>query len=213
MEYFETMRGRPIYNLQTFLRGLSKMDEMIYPVVPDGIFGEDTKRSVESFQAKFELPITGEADSDTWDAIVREYEKYERFLRPVDGVRIIRNDEIIKKGDKHDGVYIIQSMIESLSDKFTNINSVAINGIYDDLTDAEVRKLKEIFAIEEEDITKEFINNLVSLYEHAVVFKSGFYDGTEEAVPTLAPAEEVKEPERKVKTEDNKENVIVWKFF
>lgn len=185
------------------------MDEMIYPVVPDGIFGEDTKRSVESFQAKYSLPITGEADTDTWEAIVREYEKYERFLLPAQGVRIIRNDEIIKKGDKHDGIYIIQSMIVSLSDKFTNINAVSINGIYDEPTDAEVRNLKEIFAIEDEDITKEFINYLVSLYEHAVVFKPGYYDGTEEAVPVSAQVE-AKEPERKERGADN---VIVWKFF
>ena len=54
-------------------------------------------------------------------------------------------------------MYIIQSMIVSLSDKIENINEVAINGIYDDDLYAEVKNLKPIFNQTGEDIDKEFI--------------------------------------------------------
>lgn len=220
MEYFETLRGRPVYNLQTFLRGLSKNDERIYPVIPDGIFGDDTKRSVESFQIAYNLPVTGEADSETWEAIVREYDKYEEFLAPVQGIRIIRNDEVILKGENHDGIYIIQAMITSLSDKFTNIQAVSITGVYDDETDNEVENLKGIFGIDENDITKSFINSLVSLYEHVIVFKNDYYDSADKQDESAnegpeAVSDDIFEENANEETAPANENnnVIVWKFF
>ncbi len=214
MEYYESMRARPVYNLQTFLRGISKNDERVYPVVPDGIYGEDTKRSVESFQNAYNLPATGEVDSETWGAIVREYEIYERYLEPVSGLRIIRNDEIILKGDNHSGIYIIQAMINSLSDKFSNFKPVDINGVYDEKTSVEIENLKLLFDVSEENITKEFINRLVDLYEHVLVFKKGYYDksvANESLGNNISSStEQIKQTNPKVNEENN---VIVWKFF
>ena len=214
MEYYESMRARPVYNLQTFLRGISKNDERVYPVVPDGIYGEDTKRSVESFQNAYNLNVTGEVDSATWETIIREYEIYEKFLEPVSGIKIIRNDEIILKGERHPSIYIIQSMISSLSDKFSNFKAVEINGIYDEKTAIEVEKLKLLFGITEENITKEFINILADLYEHALVFKKEYYDEISKnkiADSNINNTSERIEDDKQSSNEEN--NVIVWKFF
>lgn len=219
MEYFETLRGRPIYNLQTFLRGLSKNDERIYPVVPDGIFNDDTRRSVESFQLAYNMEVTGEVDSETWEAIVNEYEKYEALLAPVNGLRIIRNDEIIQKGDNHEGLYVIQAMITSVSDKFSNIQAISITGVYDDETDNAVNNLKIIFGISDNDITKDFINKLVDLYEHTVVFKDDFYSSVDknmaETNPDALQTNRTQEPETSENITENEQSddVIVWKFF
>ena len=214
MEYYEQMRARPVYNLQTFLRGISKNDERVYPVVPDGIYNEDTKRSVESFQNAYNLPATGEVDSETWETIVKEFEMYEKILEPVSGLKIIQNDETVIKGDSHPGMYIVQAMIKLLSDKFYNLQSVEINGIYDEATAVEIENLKLIFDIEEENLTKEFINRLVDLYEHVLVFKNEFYDKMpkNESVSENMNSNNEKNKENKIGvTEEN--NVIVWKFF
>lgn len=202
MEYFEDERGRPVYNLQRFLRTISKSNDKIYPVVPDGIFGEDTKRSVESFQAEYGLDITGEADFSTWEAIVREYEICVENLSAVHGIKIIKNEQIIKENESADAVYIIQAMIVSLAERFENINAVSINGVYDGELRREVEKLKQIFGQNGTDIDKKFINELAVLYENAVVFKSEFFSAKEETVEN---------DEKKIKKQEN--DVIVWNFF
>lgn len=218
MEYLDSRWGRPIYNLQSFLRTISRQNEKVYPVIPDGIFGEDTKRSVESFQSAHGMEVTGEVNSETWEKIVNEYKICEKFFSPVRGIKIITNDKIIKRGQKAPAVYIIQSMIVSLSDKIENINEVAINGIYDDDLYAEVKNLKPIFNQTGEDIDKEFINILAILFEHAVIFKPDYYTGNarlqSESQMQNAAAGQPKENENDNKNKDDgQNNVIVWKFF
>lgn len=235
MQYYESRVGRPVFNLQTFLKGISKINDKVYPVVPDGIFGDDTKRSVESFQFAFGLPVTGEVDSDTWALIVEEHKKYIEFLEPVNGLNIITNDKVIYFGEENEAMLIIQAMMLSVSKLFTNISAVEITGVYDEKTRVTVVQIKEIFEHDGEEIDKKFINELVDLYEHTVVFKSDFYpvietenaegqmSGSDSSVTdTKSEAEESEneddEPNEKAEEKnesenDRQDNVIVWKFF
>ena len=70
----ESFVGQPIRSLQTMLRVIAENDPQIPSVVPDGIYGRDTMRSVSAFQRSFGLPITGTVDQRTWDTIVVQYE-------------------------------------------------------------------------------------------------------------------------------------------
>ena len=228
MQYYDSRVGRPVFNLQTFLRGISKVNDKVYPVVPDGIFGDNTKRSVESFQFAFGLPVTGEVDSGTWAMIVEEHKKYIEFLEPVNGLNIITNDKIIYLGEENEAMLIIQAMMLSVSKLFTNISEVEMTGIYDEQTRVTVVQIKEIFDHDGEEIDKQ-------LYEHTVVFKSDFYpiielendegpmyesggsgNGEESADGENMNSnnEETEENEEIRESEnDRQNNVIVWKFF
>lgn len=212
MEYFESSRGRPVYNLQTFLRTISKTDDRVYPVIPDGIFGKDTQRSVESFQQANGLEVTGEADAVTWDAIVASYEASKKILAPVHGIKIITNEQVIKRGENAPAVYIIQSMIVSLSDKISNIKSVPISGVYDEFLYAEIKNLKPMFGQSGENIDKEFINFLSALYEHCVIFKPDYYEGKVKENELVDNAAHM-QADKTDKSPNDKGNVIVWKFF
>lgn len=223
MEYYETRTGRPIFNLQTFLRRISEVNENVYPIVPDGIFGDNTKRSVESFQLAFGLPVTGEVDSETWALVIEEHEKYIEGKKPVRGVSIIAREKIIYYGEEDDAILIIQAMLFSLSKLFSNLPAVEITGIYDEKTREAVIIAKEIFGHSGDEIDKKFINELVDLYEHAVVYKNDFYPETEKTNVNAKMREEEKREEKreeqasesldKINEEKEDNNVIVWKFF
>ncbi len=223
MEYYETEIGRPIFNLQTFLRSISKVNENIYPVIPDGIFGEDTKRSVESFQLAYNLPVTGEVNSDTWEKIISEYEKYIKSLPSENGVNIITSEKVIYFGENDSALLIVQAMIFSLSKLFSNIPSVEITGIYDEKTKSAIIITKELFGLSGEQIDKEFIGELSDLYEHAVVYKKDFYPEIIKEQSNVESAEDNnlqvqnEESDSSLKTDTQNDeannNVIVWKFF
>lgn len=62
-----------ITNLQRYLLQLSHNDERITPPPIDGIFGTQTRRSLTDFQSQSDLPVTGVADRETWDALFASY--------------------------------------------------------------------------------------------------------------------------------------------
>ena len=62
-----------VRELQLMLRYISRYNEAIPPLNPDGIFGELTEKAVIAFQRSENLPVTGEVDLRTWNEIIRVY--------------------------------------------------------------------------------------------------------------------------------------------
>lgn len=58
--------GSKVQQMQEQLNAISQVYRGIPSVVPDGIFGEKTKETVQSFQNVFGLPATGIVDYRTW---------------------------------------------------------------------------------------------------------------------------------------------------
>ena len=159
-----------IRQIQTMLREISFFDEDIERVIPDGIYGDDTGNSVKSLQRKYDLYETGEVDNDTWDKIVEVYEK--NFYEGKRNVRVSIIDESkipILPGDSHSGLYVIQAMILALSDKFDNIDTVSVTGVFDPQTQRAVENIQVISGITPNgQIDRVFLNTLAELY-HAYV--------------------------------------------
>ena len=66
-------RGDKVRQMQEQLTRISQNYPAIPPATPDGIFGENTRRSVEKFQEVFGLPATGIVDYPTWYKIQEIY--------------------------------------------------------------------------------------------------------------------------------------------
>ena len=66
-------RGDKVRQMQEQLTRISQNYPAIPPATPDGIFGENTRRSVEKFQEVFGLPATGIVDYPTWYKISEIY--------------------------------------------------------------------------------------------------------------------------------------------
>lgn len=65
------MRDQVVLEIQECLRMLPRTDQAKPRIIPDGIYGEETRAAVEEFQRSAELPVTGKVDLATWNALQR----------------------------------------------------------------------------------------------------------------------------------------------
>lgn len=128
----ESFIAQPIRSLQTMLRVIAQQDTSLPSVIPDGIYGQDTVRTVSAFQRSVGLPVTGVADQPTWDAVVAYFEPALTEAAPAEPLEIILNPgQIIKKGEKNPAVYIAQAILMVLSEAYGSITPPSVNGILD----------------------------------------------------------------------------------
>jgi len=128
----ESFVGQPVRSLQTMLRVIAENDPDIPSVIPDGIYGRDTMRSVSAFQRSAGLPSTGITDQSTWDAIVRRYEPALIEQREAEPLWIILNPgQVIKRGERNPNLYIVQAILTVLSELYAAITPPSRNGVLD----------------------------------------------------------------------------------
>lgn len=131
----ETFVGQPIRNLQTMLRVLAEDDPTHKSLVPDGIYGPETLQAVSVFQRKHALPVTGVTDQNTWDILVQEYEP--ALIRRTEAAPIyiiLDPGQILRKGERSPHLYLVQAMLQVLSDQYESISHPPFTGILDDAT-------------------------------------------------------------------------------
>lgn len=128
----ESFIEQPIRSLQTMLRVLSRRDPAIPSVVPDGIYGQDTVRAVTAFQQLYRIPVTGIADQQTWDTVVREYDLAIVEIDKAQPIEILLEPgQILRAGDSDPYVYLLQSMLTQLSDTHDTVLSPTHSGSMD----------------------------------------------------------------------------------
>ena len=135
MRPMESFIGQPIRSLQTMLRVLHEDDPSHPAVIPDGIYGSQTMGAVSYFQRRHGLPVTGVTDQDTWEAILSEYNDALIRVEEAQPLYIILDHgEEIRRGQRHPHIYLVQSILQSLSDVFESISQPSHNGILDEIT-------------------------------------------------------------------------------
>lgn len=128
--------GQPIRSLQTMLRVIAEHTGQIPSLIPDSIYGPETVKTVSTFQRLHGLPVTGIADQQTWETVVAVYEPALVDQDQAQPLQIILNPgQVIRKGEKHPNLYLVQSILLVLSDTYESIGQVEITGILDDATE------------------------------------------------------------------------------
>ncbi len=141
----ESFIGQPVRSLQTMLRVIAENDDTLPSVVPDGIYGRDTVRAVSALQRKSGLPITGVADQDTWETIVALYEPALVEVDEAEPLNIILNPgQVIRKGDRHPHVYLVQAILIVLSEVYESITPPSMNGVVDIPTSDSLARFQEL---------------------------------------------------------------------
>ena len=131
----ESFIGQPIRSLQTMLRVIAEDDPNHIRIVPDGIYGPETMSAVSLFQRKHGLRVTGVTDQPTWEAIVAAYEPALVRIDEAYPVDIILNPgQVIRRGERHPHVHLIQGMLSVLSDAYNSITKPSFTGILDGAT-------------------------------------------------------------------------------
>ncbi len=168
----EPITGEPVRSLQTFLRKISYSRD-IPTVVPDGIFGSQTKNSVEGFQKLYGLPITGEADFDTWNKIIEVFDEVTQEEKPPQRLLIFPEETyIIDIGSEDEFLYVIQGAMKVISDNVENVPELSITGIHDEKSVEATKSIQKIAGIEQNGIIdKNTVNAITDVYEFYVVKK------------------------------------------
>ena len=146
-------KQKAISELQQRLRDISKVDKDVLSVIPDGIYGEETEKSVSSFQRKYGLPETGVVDFQVWDRINDEHKKALFILSdPVQVISIKKEDLPLVSGQISKKVHMLNMMLNSLSEQYSNFQNVGHSDEFSTKTKEEVEKWQRVI---NHDITGE----------------------------------------------------------
>ena len=141
----ETFVGQPVRSLQQMLRTIAEYDDSHLPLIPDGIYGRKTLAAVSHFQRLHGLAVTGVTDQDTWESIVREYERAIIDVDHAQPVEIVLNtNEVLVRGDRSPYLHIAQAMLLALSEEYASITPPGRTGILDDATAQSLAAFQEL---------------------------------------------------------------------
>lgn len=132
MRPVESFIAQPVRSLQTMLRVIREDAGYTDNVVPDGIYGSSTMEAVSQFQREHGLPVTGVADQTTWEMIVEEYHPALTRVGPAEPLQLILNpNQVIRRGENHPYLYLIQAMLVALAEVYGSVPAPAITGVLD----------------------------------------------------------------------------------
>lgn len=132
----ETFVGQPVRSLQQMLRVIGEDRGQATSVIPDGIFGQQTRGAVAQFQRNNGLPVTGVADQTTFSRIADAYEPARTRVGPAEPLRLILNpNQVLSRGDDHPYLFLVQAMLLALHQIYGSVSPVNMTGILDGPTE------------------------------------------------------------------------------
>lgn len=150
MRLSEEQKTSDIREVQKYLRLVSQYNPNIPTVVPDGIFNEETAEAVRKFQQEYGLPETSRVDSETWDKLYEIYREAAEYYAALETIQPLRSDiRMLERGGAGYPVYIIQIMLNTISQFYDNLDAPRITGVYDDATENSVKEIQHIAGIDE----------------------------------------------------------------
>lgn len=155
-----------VFEAQSYLRNIGRLDSDISRVVPDGIFASETTDAVKSFQRKYGLSESGIIDFETWELIKsKNSEAVFTVSKPIQIVRITNEDLPLRKGMDNTLVYTLHLMLNKVSLRYDNFTPLPLQSLFDDNTEREVKRWQRVIATEESgEVDKTTWNNLAEFY-------------------------------------------------
>lgn len=155
-----------VFEAQSYLRNIGRLDTDISRVVPDGIFAAETTDAVKSFQRKYGLSETGIIDFETWELIKsKNSEAVFAASEPIQIVRITNEDLPLRKGMDNTLVYTLHLMLNSAAQRYDNFTPLPLQSLFDENTEREVRRWQRVISVEESgEVDKTTWNYLAEFY-------------------------------------------------
>ncbi len=166
-KYYPAMDSRAnIYEIQEFLRYISNHIEGIKKVVPDGVYGPETRGAVADFQRIMGLPQTGEIDYETWTEIAETYITLQNKNRMPEKIAAYPIEKpFLKEGDVFEEIYMLQLMLRKLAGIYQNITSPDLTGEFDTKTKTAVNDFSKFHGSgEKERVDRELWNAITNTY-------------------------------------------------
>ena len=156
-------RGEAVLRIQTMLNRISRD----YPAIPkvqpvDGIFGEGTEQAVIKFQQIFSLTPDGIVGSATWYKLVFLYVGVLDLAELVsEGQTFYANaiplefSDVVAPGDTGEEVRVIQYLLSVVSEFYSNVPPVAVDGIYGPATRQAVLAVQQMAGLSQDGVVGE----------------------------------------------------------
>jgi len=138
----EEIYRRAVYELQIFLTAARLEHPQLPELKADGIYGPETREAVRIFQQIYGLPVTGDADQETWETAREVY--YQTFLRtgaPLALGLFELEDSIPQSGDL---VYVVQVMLRAIGERYSQFAGVSLTGQLDQITEDALKALWDV---------------------------------------------------------------------
>ena len=141
------MQSIEVSMLQYYLAVIGADYEAVQPVEITGYFGENTERSVKSFQRVFGLPQTGEVDRATRNDLYRAYQGIVESVPPKYTAVALYPGTVLREGDSGESVRIIQEYLTLINRTYPNIPAVNNTGYFGPVTKRSVIEFQKQFGI------------------------------------------------------------------
>ncbi len=160
------MADDAVFEVQSYLRNIGRLDSDISRVVPDGIFGSETTEAVRSFQRKYGINDTGIVDFETWEMIKNiNAEAVFTASEPIQIVRITNEDLPLVRGMNNTLVYTLHLMLNKLAESYENFTPLPLQSLFDGNTEREVMRWQRVTSqIETGQVDKLTWNTLAEFY-------------------------------------------------
>lgn len=142
------MQSIEVSMLQYYLAVIGAYYEAVVPVEVTGYFGEQTERSVKSFQRVFGLPQTGVVDRATRNDLFRAYQGIVESVPPQYTYVALYPNTVLREGASGESVKIIQQYLTYINRSYPNIPTVSDTGYFGPLTRQSVTAFQRQFGIE-----------------------------------------------------------------
>lgn len=142
------MQSIEVSMLQYYLAVIGAYYEAVMPVEVTGYFGEQTERSVKSFQRVFGLPQTGIVDRATKNDIFRAYQGIVESVPPQYTYVALYPNTVLREGASGESVKIIQQYLTYINRSYPSIPAVSDTGYFGPLTKQSVTAFQKQFGIE-----------------------------------------------------------------
>lgn len=141
--------GIEVYELQYLLSLVAEYNNEIPPISIDGIFGASTRNAVEAFQQASGLNVDGVVGIQTWDRLYKEYVGIlsslpEGFFAsatlPYPGF-------VLREGSDGVAVAALQEYLNYISNTYTTIPKIDVDGVFGPSTASAVLAYKSLFGL------------------------------------------------------------------
>lgn len=131
-----------IREVQQYLRTIAQHNDRVPMIAVDGFYDNKTADAVRAFQTISGLPVTGEVDNDTFNALLGAYTAVRGLGADTQRIKGFPDTErVLSEGEESFEVYFIQIMLNELAKLFANIELIRLTGRLDQPT---VRAISEI---------------------------------------------------------------------
>ena len=145
MTYTAWQRRDHIREIQEYLRTLALTDNVHRELAVDGIYNEETAEAVRSFQLANGLPVTGNVDSETWERLTEDYFDALTLRSEAQAAQHFPSPQhVIRLGDRGNLIYILQAILNTITEAWDDVADLVVNGEYDTATEKRIKELQAI---------------------------------------------------------------------